>query len=104
MLRCKDNSIYTGITTDINRRIKEHFSKDEKKCAKYTMHHTAQKLESVWQTENRVLASKLEYYIKKLSKPKKEQLIREKELKNVLDGKIMPEYYEIFDFMKILCK
>lgn len=27
MLRCKDNSIYTGITTDINRRMEEHFSK-----------------------------------------------------------------------------
>ena len=29
MLRCKDNSIYTGITTDIERRMREHFSKDE---------------------------------------------------------------------------
>ena len=54
MLRCEDNSIYTGITTDINRRMKEHFSKN-KKCAKYTLKHTAKKLESVWQTGNRVL-------------------------------------------------
>jgi predicted GIY-YIG superfamily endonuclease len=30
MLRCKDNSIYTGITTDVERRMKEHFSKEEK--------------------------------------------------------------------------
>ena len=36
MLRCKDNSIYTGITTDINRRMEEHFSKGQK-CAKYTL-------------------------------------------------------------------
>lgn len=43
MLRCEDNSIYTGITTDINRRMKEHFSKN-KKCAKYTLKHTAKKL------------------------------------------------------------
>lgn len=27
MLRCKDNSIYTGITTDIARRMKEHLTK-----------------------------------------------------------------------------
>ena len=25
MLRCKDDSIYTGITTDLDRRMKEHF-------------------------------------------------------------------------------
>ncbi len=27
MLRCQDNSIYTGITTDLERRMKEHFSR-----------------------------------------------------------------------------
>ena len=73
MLRCEDNSIYTGITTNVEHRMKEHFSKVN--CAKYTYSHTAKRLESVWQTENRVLASKLEYRIKKLTKPQKEQLI-----------------------------
>ena len=75
MLRCTDNSIYTGITTDLERRMSEHFSKD-KKCAKYTRHHDAQKMEMAWETENRVLASKLEYYIKSLPKAKKEELIK----------------------------
>ena len=28
MLRCKDESIYTGITTDLQRRMQEHFSKE----------------------------------------------------------------------------
>ena len=46
MLRCEDNSIYTGITTDIKRRMEEHFSKDDK-CAKYTFRHTAKRLERV---------------------------------------------------------
>jgi putative endonuclease len=67
MLRCEDNSIYTGITTDLEKRMKEHFSKD-KNCAKYTLRHSAKKLEAVWKSENRVLASKLEYHIKRLSK------------------------------------
>ena len=58
MLRCEDNSIYTGITKDIKKRMEEHFSKD-KNCAKYTLRHSAKKLEAVWQTENRALASKL---------------------------------------------
>ena len=79
MLRCKDNTIYTGITVDIKRRMNEHFSKNEK-CAKYTYTHNAKKLEAVWQTENKSLASKLEYAIKKLTKIKKEELIKNKNL------------------------
>ena len=82
MLRCKDNSIYTGITTDIDRRMEEHFSKNEK-CAKYTYTHIAKKLEAVWEAENKSLASKLEYHIKKLSKEKKELLIESKDLSRV---------------------
>ncbi len=74
MLRCKDNSIYTGITKDIKRRIEEHMEKTEK-CAKYTMSHDVIKLEAVWETENRAEASKLEYHIKHLQKQQKENLI-----------------------------
>ena len=40
MLRCNDNSIYTGITTDLSRRFLEHTSQDTK-CAKYTLSHKA---------------------------------------------------------------
>lgn len=76
MLRCEDDSIYTGITTDIDRRMEEHFNKNQK-CAKYTLNHSAKKLENVWQTENRALASKLEYAIKKLSKLQKEGLLQD---------------------------
>ena len=92
MLRCKDNSIYTGITTDVERRMKEHFNKDEK-CAKYTFVHTAIKLEAVWESEDRILASKLEYNIKKLAKQQKEKLIKIVEflviyLGKKIDGKV----------------
>lgn len=82
MLRCKDNTIYTGITVDIKRRMEEHFSKNEK-CAKYTYTHNVKKLEAVWQTENKSLASKLEYAIKKLTKAKKEELIRNKKIEDI---------------------
>lgn len=78
MLRCSDNSIYTGITTDLERRMNEHFGKSDK-CAKYTLTHNAKKLESAWKTENRVLASRLEFFIKKLTKVQKENLIKNKE-------------------------
>ena len=92
MLRCEDNSIYTGITKDIKKRMEEHFSKD-KNCAKYTLRHSAKKLEAVWQTENRALASKLEFRIKHLSKTEKEMLIKVNNLQELLGDKIEVEDY-----------
>ena len=92
MLRCKDNSIYTGITTDIDRRVKEHLEKAGK-CAKYTLNHSVKYLECAWKTQNRVLASKLEYNIKKLTKIKKEELIKCNNLSELLKNKIDEENY-----------
>lgn len=95
MLRCEDNSIYTGITTDVNRRMDEHFNKD-KKCAKYTKIHCAKELECVWQTETRVYASKLEYCIKRLSKKEKEILIKNNnEFAKLLGDKLETERYKL---------
>lgn len=94
MLRCEDNSIYTGITTNLERRMKEHFEKDDK-CAKYTRRHTAKKLECAWQSENRILASKLEYAIKHISKEEKEKLIQTKNLSKI--NKILEEEYALCD-------
>lgn len=87
MLRCSDNSIYTGITTSIERRMSEHFGKG-KKCAKYTLNHNALKLECFWQTKNRSLATKLEYNIKRLSKKEKEKLIETSDLSIIKDIEI----------------
>lgn len=74
MIRCEDNSLYTGITTDIERRFNEHYQKHIK-GAKYTKSHEAIKIEAAWETANRSQASKLEYNLKKLSKQQKEKLI-----------------------------
>lgn len=92
MLRCEDNSIYTGITTNIENRMKEHFTKVN--GAKYTYTHTAKKLEAVWKTENRALASKLEYRIKKLTKHQKEELIVKNNLDDLLQETIDCSQYE----------
>ena len=93
MLRCEDNSIYTGITTDIKRRMEEHFSKDIK-CAKYTKSHKPIKLECVWESENKVLASKLEYRIKTLNKKQKEELIKNNNLEKYLSQKLECDKYK----------
>lgn len=99
MLRCQDNSIYTGIATDLKRRMQEHFSGGDK-CAKYTLRHKPKKLELAWKSENRVLASKLEFHIKKsLTKEQKEALIKNPEkLKVFLNEKVDSEWYELVEF------
>ena len=86
ILRCEDNSLYTGITNNLEKRMKEHFTRN-KQCAKYTHSHKAQKVEFVWKTDNKMLASKLEFHIKKdLTKLKKEKLITgEKQIKDYFD-------------------
>ena len=73
-MRCGDNSLYTGITTDLERRFIEHSS--SRKGAKYTHSKKVVKFESAWETTSRSLASKLEYQLKKLKKQEKEQLIK----------------------------
>lgn len=94
MLRCEDNSIYTGITTDLERRLLEHQSKSEK-CAKYTLNHTVIKFEIAWESSSRSLASKLEYNLKRLTKAQKESVINNtSDLSLILGKKINCEEYK----------
>ncbi|MDD4151963.1 MAG: GIY-YIG nuclease family protein [Candidatus Gracilibacteria bacterium] len=73
ILKCADNSLYTGITTDINRRLNEHNS--SKLGAKYTSLRRPVKLVYQAQFENRSQASKEEYRIKNLKRDEKIKLI-----------------------------
>lgn len=101
MLRCRDNSIYTGMAENLERRMKEHFSKDER-CAKYTLSHDAIKLEIAWGSENRSQASKLEYYIKRLSKTQKENLINNPDyISKYLENKLDYAVYNLVDIKNI---
>ncbi len=79
MIRCTDGSIYTGITKDVERRMKEHKERG-KECAKYTRTHHFLRLEAVFESGSWSEAAKLEYAIKRLSREKKEQLIAAPEL------------------------
>ena len=88
MIRCKDNSLYTGMTTDLDRRMKEHLERG-KKGAKYTSSHYAIKMEIAWRANDKIKASKLEYYIKTLTKAQKEELIVDpRKLQDFLSEKI----------------
>ncbi|MCK5918838.1 MAG: GIY-YIG nuclease family protein [Cocleimonas sp.] len=73
ILRCADNTLYTGITTNISRRELEH--NGNKLGAKYT--RARQPVKVVYQEtyHSRSEASKRECAIKKLTKNNKELLI-----------------------------
>ena len=74
MMRCSDNSLYTGITTDLKRRFEEH-TKKTGTGAKYTRAKVVTGIACAWVTEKgRSEASKLEAKLKKLTKEKKEIL------------------------------
>lgn len=87
MIRCADNTIYTGMTNNLEKRINEHISKS-KNGAKYTKAHNAVKLESAWKSKEKSLACKLEYQIKQLTKQQKENLINGEKLSSYLKGKV----------------
>ena len=69
LVRCRDGSLYTGITTDVARRIAEH--QDGTKGAKYLRGKGP--LTLVYQQEigDRSLASKIESRIKRLASAEK---------------------------------
>jgi len=74
ILRCADNSLYTGITTDLCRRLNEHNGL-VKNGAKYTRNRQPVALVYQENAGSRSEACKRESAIKRLSKPQKEELI-----------------------------
>ncbi len=75
ILRCADNSLYTGITLDISKRLDQHNGID-KNGAKYTKARRPVKLVYQETSHSRSDASKREHAIKSLKKSEKESLIR----------------------------
>lgn len=75
VVRCSDNSLYTGIAIDVTRRIDEH-NNDDKAGAKYTRPRRPVRLVYQEEVASRSEAASRESAIKKLSKPEKEALIR----------------------------
>lgn len=73
MLRCSDNSLYTGWCKNLDQRLKAHNSG---KGAKYTRSRLPVKLVFYKEVENKSEALKEEIRIKKFSKKKKEELAK----------------------------
>ena len=76
ILCCENSILYTGIATDVKRRLDEHkMLNGSKRGAKFTKSHKPKKIVAIWRSNNRSEASKLEFRIKMLTKNQKNLLI-----------------------------
>ena len=75
MVRCRDRSLYTGITTDVSRRLAEHRSPGSK-GAKYLRGRAPLRLVFQGPARSRAAALRLERRIKRLPKARKEELLK----------------------------
>lgn len=73
ILKCADDTFYTGITTDLDRRIEEH--NNSPKASKYTRIRRPVELIFSRKFKNRSEASKEEIRIKKLSRKEKGEFL-----------------------------
>ncbi|KTD07075.1 GIY-YIG nuclease family protein [Legionella jamestowniensis] len=76
ILLCANNTYYTGITNNLDKRFKSHVD-GSSKC-KYTRSFKPIKISQTWEvSEGKAKALKIERYIKQLSRVEKEIIIAE---------------------------
>lgn len=75
ILRTSSNTLYTGQTNNLEKRLKEHQNKTSK-SAKYTRYFKSVKLVYSESYSTRKSAMQREIQLKRLSKAKKEELIK----------------------------
>jgi putative endonuclease len=85
MASCEDGSIYTGITTDVARRMAEHLGRTGR-GARYTRTHRVTGLVGLWTCRGRSAASVLEARIHRLPRARKDVLLAQPALAEDLAG------------------
>lgn len=78
IIKCKDKLLYTGITKDLGRRVKEHNSGNG---CRFTKYRAPVKLVHSEKVASRSLALKREEAIKRLKRKKKIELFKKKRTK-----------------------
>lgn len=73
IVRCADDTLYTGIAADVDKRLSEHTSST--RGSKYLRGRGPLRLEFSEEVGDRARASALEYRVKQLDKAQKEALI-----------------------------
>lgn len=74
IIRCGDDTLYTGITTDVARRFGEHECGGPK-AAKYLRGRGPLRLVAQIKVGDRARAARLEYCVKALARTEKERLV-----------------------------
>ena len=80
ILKCKDNTFYTGITTDLERRLTQH---NDGSASRYTRSRKPVKIVYSETCDDHSTALKREWAVKKLSREKKEVLVKRRKRKTV---------------------
>ncbi|MDP2227274.1 MAG: GIY-YIG nuclease family protein [Moraxellaceae bacterium] len=70
VLECRDGSLYTGITVDVEKRFAVHLAG---KGARYTRSHPPKRIRAVVSHPDRAAASRAEYAVKQLSAAEKQR-------------------------------
>ncbi|MDH5484812.1 MAG: GIY-YIG nuclease family protein [Gammaproteobacteria bacterium] len=76
IVRCNDDTLYTGVAKDVERRLNEH-NQCNTRGAKYTRARRPVVIAYYEAAESRSAAGKREYAIRRLSREQKEALILE---------------------------
>ena len=83
VLRCSDNTFYTGYTSDVERRVREHDAGDG---AKYTRGRTPVELVHVEAFDSQSAAMSREYEIKQYTRAEKERLVESGDAETAFDA------------------
>jgi len=76
VVRCRDGTLYTGIATDVARRLAEHEGSTGR-GAKYLRGKTPLELLLTRVAGPREVALRVEHRIKQMPRPRKEELVRD---------------------------
>jgi putative endonuclease len=74
LIRCRDGSLYTGISPDVDRRLAQHLGAEDG-GSKYLRHKGPLTMVFQQKVGSRSLALKVENRVKRLSKSRKEALV-----------------------------
>ena len=85
VLRCSDESLYCGISTDVERRLREH---NAGKGSRYVRSRSPATLVFSWKAGDKSSALRAEYAFKQLSKQQKENIVEEQRWNLQLDSSV----------------
>jgi putative endonuclease len=88
VLQCSDGTLYTGISNNVDRRLKEH---NAGTASKYTRGRRPVKLLASWRVADKSTALRTEHRVKALSREEKLRAIKVKSISRFLKTNMKPK-------------